>query len=62
MTVGVSQWLDVRRQLGIEDLKKFPLLPAPDSSMEPTARPVTTSEAKKWMHHLLGKQFDETQC
>ena len=52
-----SQWLDVRRQLGIEDLKKFPLLPAPDSSMEPTARPVTTSEAKKWMHHLLGSSL-----
>ena len=49
-----SQWIDVRRQLGISDLKKFPLLPAPDSHLEPTARPVSTSEAKKWMHYLLG--------
>ena len=52
-----SQWIDVRRQLGISDLKKFPLLPAPDSSLEPTARPVSTLEAKKWMHYLLGENL-----
>ena len=49
-----SQWIDVRRQLGISDLKRFPLLPAPDSNLEPTARPVSTLEAKRWMHYLLG--------
>ena len=44
-----------RRQLKIDDLSKYPLLPAPDSMLEPTRRPVTTYEAKLWMHELLGE-------
>ena len=49
-----SQWLKVRDQLSISDLKEYPLLPAPDSALNPTRRPISTSEAKKWMLHLLG--------
>jgi len=48
------QWMHARRQLKIDDLTKYPLLPAPDSMLEPTRRPVTTREAKLWMHELLG--------
>jgi hypothetical protein len=49
-----EQWLQVRRMLGIESLSKYPLMPAPDSSLEPTERPVSTSETKRWMQYLLG--------
>ena len=49
-----SQWLEVRQALAIDDLKCFPLMPAPDSSLEPTKRPISTLEAKRWMHYLLG--------
>ena len=52
-----AQWLEVRRMLSINDLKCFPLMPAPDSNLEPTKRPVSTLEAKKWMHYLLGPEL-----
>ena len=52
-----EQWMDVRRMLAIEDLKKFPLMPAPDCNLEPTRRPISTSEAKQWMHYLLGQDL-----
>lgn len=54
-----DQWMDVRKRLQIEDMKVFPLLPAPDSQLQPTKRPVTTTECKKWMHHLLGFKTSE---
>ena len=52
-----EQWIEVRRLLAIQDLKEFPLMPAPDSNLEPTRRPISTSEAKQWMHHLLGQDL-----
>ena len=48
------QWTHARRVLKIDDLSKFPLMPAPDSMLEPTRRPLSTQEAKLWMHELLG--------
>ena len=38
----------------IDNLAQYPLMPAPDSMLEPTCRPLTTQEAKLWMHELLG--------
>ena len=52
-----EQWLQVRRCLQIEDLKKFPLMPAPDSNLEPTKRPISTAETKQWILHLLGNEL-----
>ena len=52
-----EQWMRVRSMLQIDDLSKFPLMPAPDSSLDATVRPVSTSEAKKWLHYLLGKDL-----
>eukprot|EP00435_Cladocopium_sp_Y103_P010168 s4526_g2.t1 len=52
-----AQWLHVRRRLCIEDLGKFPLMPAPDSTLEPTRRPISTQEAKKWICLLLGPEL-----
>ena len=48
------QWVHARRVLRIDNLAKYPLMPAPDSMLEPTCRPLTTQEAKLWMHELLG--------
>ena len=48
------QWVEARRFLKIDDLAVFPLMPAPDSVLEPTRRPLSTQEAKLWMHELLG--------
>lgn len=39
------------------DLKKFPLMPAPDINLEPAVRPVSTQETKQWIAHLLGKEL-----
>ena len=52
-----EQWMRVRNMLQIEDLSKFPLMPAPDSNLDATVRPVSTSEAKKWVHYLLGPEL-----
>ena len=52
-----QQWLQARFALGISDLTVFPLMPAPDSCLEPTKRPISTQEAKKWIHHLLGPEL-----
>ena len=49
-----AQWLQVRKQLQIDDLKRFPLMPSPDVSLEPTKRPVSTNETKQWIAYLLG--------
>ena len=48
------QWTHARRVLKIGDLSKFPLS-APDSMLEATRRPLTTQEAKLWMHEMLGE-------
>ena len=49
-----AQWLEIRNKMCITDLKKFPLMPAPDINLEPTVRPVSTQETKQWIAHLLG--------
>ena len=49
------QWTHARRVLKIDDLSRFPLMPAPDSMLEATRRPLTTQEAKLWMHEMLGE-------
>ena len=54
------QWIHARRVLQIDDLTKYPLMPAPDSVLEPTRRPLTTQEAKMWMHELLGDNMNKT--
>ena len=36
-----EQWMHVRRVLKIDDLNVYPLMPAPDSSLDPTPRPVS---------------------
>ena len=41
-----AQWLEVRKILCIEDMKQFPLMPAPNISLDATRRPVSTHEAK----------------
>ena len=62
-TVGVTedswgeQWIQVRQTLQITDLKHYPLMPAPDASLEPTKRPISTQEAKQWMVYLLGSEL-----
>ena len=52
-----EQWMKARVALDISDLSVFPLMPAPDSCLEPTKRPISTSEAKKWILHLLGPEL-----
>ena len=52
-----EQWMHVRRLLKIDDLDVYPLMPAPDSNLEATPRPVSTSEAKRWMQYLLGSDL-----
>ena len=47
------QWTHVQRVLKIDDLIRYPLMPAPDSMLEPTRCPSTTQEAKMWMHESL---------
>ena len=46
-------WLSARRELGIESLKDFPLMPAPDVVGVATVRPVSTEEAGRWLRMLL---------
>ena len=52
-----QQWMQVREMLRINDLSIYPLMPAPDSALEPTRRPISTAEAKRWIHHLLGPEL-----
>ena len=62
-TAGVTddawgeQWIQVREKLQITNLSRFPLMPAPDASLEPTRRPISTQEAKQWMLYLLGSEL-----
>ena len=53
------QWTHARRVLKVDDLNRYPLMPAPDSVLEPTRRPLTTQEAKLWMHELLGDSLSK---
>ena len=52
-----EQWMRVRETLRISDLSVYPLMPAPDCNLEPTRRPVSTAEAKRWILHLLGPEL-----
>ena len=52
-----EQWMRVRDTLRINNLSVYPLMPAPDSVLEPTRRPISTAEAKRWIHHLLGPEL-----
>jgi hypothetical protein len=53
------QWTHARRVLKIDDLTRYPLIPAPDSMLETTRRPLTTQEAKMMMHELLGDTLNK---
>ena len=46
-------WLSARKELGIESLKDFGLMPAPDAAGLATVRPVSTEEAGRWLRMLL---------
>ncbi len=46
-------WIAAREELRITDLKVFPLMPAPSKTLEPTKRPLSTTEVKKWLHLIL---------
>ena len=46
-------WLDCRKQLDIESLSEWPLMPSPDSSGAATVRPLSTEEAGKWLRMIL---------
>ena len=47
------EWCRCRKQLGIDSLSDFPLMPAPNAEQEPTVRPLSSSEAGSWMRDLL---------
>ena len=53
-TEWVTVWLQVRDQLGIREPPSHCLMPAPDQEGGPLARPLTSSEAGKWVRRLLG--------
>ena len=52
-------WQRARADLDIEDLSVFPLMPAPDEGGIPTVRPLSTSEAGKWLHVVLMKEVSK---
>lgn len=57
--MGVSKlpwgpiWIEATNDLNITDLKKFPLMPAPSKTLEPTSRPLSIPEVKRWLHLIL---------
>ena len=57
--VGVSEvawgplWVKARAELGIMDIKQFPLMPSPNKDLLPTKRPLSTSEANGWIKIIL---------
>ena len=53
-------WKRAREELDIDDLSVFPLMPAPDEGGTPTIRPLSTSEAGKWLHVILMQQVSKT--
>eukprot|EP00435_Cladocopium_sp_Y103_P072049 s158_g39.t1 len=56
-----AEWCAVRRELGIHSLAEFPLMPAPNSELEPTVRPLTSGEAGSWMRDLLNVDTSNKQ-
>ena len=48
------QWMQAREMLRISDLSLYPLMPAPDSSLEPTRRPISTFGGKTLDTPLAG--------
>ena len=46
-------WKDARDTLDIGNLNKYPLMPAPREDLSPSVRPLTTSEASKWLKLIL---------
>lgn len=57
-------WQKVRVELGVTDLDKFPVMPAPGEDGEALVRPLTSVEARKWVNMLLRKRCtdDEELC
>ena len=57
--LGVSEvpwgplWVKARTELGITDIKQFPLMPSPNKELIPTKRPLSTSEANGWIKLIL---------
>ncbi|CAE7529907.1 unnamed protein product [Symbiodinium sp. CCMP2592] len=49
----VSTWMRVRKQLGIDNPPGHCLMPAPDQEGKPLSRPLSSSEAGKWVRRLL---------
>ena len=54
MFAGLKQ--RARTELDIVDLTVFPLMPTPDEEGVPSVRPLTTSEASKWLNVVLVQQ------
>ena len=55
-----TRWMELRDELGINNLSVFPLMPAPpapDSDGHPTVRQLSTEEASKWMNMLVNRSF-----
>lgn len=48
-----SIWLDSRAQLGLGLPPKHVVMPAPDSSGGPCARPLSSNEASQWLRQVL---------
>ena len=54
-----QRWKWARGELGVEDLNNFPFMPAPGEDLKPTARPLSTAEAARWLIMLLEQYRDE---
>ncbi len=52
------RWKSAREQLGIEDLRSVPLMPAPQKDLTPSVRPLMTSKASKWLVLILDEHFE----
>ena len=48
-----ARWKEVRELSNIENIKAFPPMPVPTSSGMATSRPLSTSEAGKWINMLI---------
>ena len=54
-------WKDARDALDIGNLNKYPLMPAPREDLSPTVRPLTTSEASKWLKLILDSHCTDSE-
>ena len=52
-----TRWMNLREVMGVENLAKFPLMPAPDCEGRPTVRALSTDEASKWMNMIVERFF-----